>query len=100
MRISPWPIWLGLAWVVGAAPEENVTFTTDKFTGQNGTAILSYSSMLNSGDAGYMFEWQPSRADGGPTVASLVLADLDGEAIVTMEANATNTNLEGIFGGQ
>lgn len=57
-----------------------VTFDTTYFKGFDNTSVL-----LHPEDGGYMFVWTPSRRYSGPAVRSLVLAQVDGAAIVTVE---------------
>lgn len=90
MRIYSWTIWLFSALLVGTASAD-VTFDTEDFHGINGTAILFYN-----GTNTYMFAWSSNETGPSPTIESLVLADMDEKAIVTLRnPDESNNFLQG-----
>lgn len=70
----------GALLVAGVDAANVVTFDTAYFKGFDNTSVL-----LHREDGGYMFVWTPSRRYSGPAVRSLVLAQVNGTAIVTVE---------------
>lgn len=93
MRISSLTIWLCAAFLAGA---NNVTFNTADLEGFNKTTVLLYDKKLVPGNSndGYMFAWTLNQGWGG-TVQSLILAEANGTAIVTVENDQSSNNSHG-----
>lgn len=85
MRIYSSTIWLLSALLVGA---NDVTFNSSDFNGDqlSNTSIFSWNQMLsgNNGGNGWMFRWTPNQKNGGPLVKTLVLAQVNESAIVSL----------------